>query len=308
MERQQAHAVFDRLNLEALQGLLETHNFGKGDHIIYIPVIDSTNTRAMQFAREGIAEGTVVLTEQQTAGRGRLGRSWVDVEGCNILSSTILRPHFPPYLLMMLAPLALVEAIQATCNIRATIKWPNDVLIGDQKVAGILIETSHDQSGHLVAVIGIGVNVKGHIDPIAHLIDVHREQSASSVQNAQESEQPAGKTVARATTLEEACGYPVSRERLIAAMLHAIERYYLPLQEERDTVGSQLSMAQLLRETWRSQLSTLGRTITVRQGDRTLSGVAEDVDDGGALLLRSHSGELVSISWGDVGYTLPDEC
>lgn len=308
MERQQAHAVFDRLNLEGLQELLETHDFGKGDHVIYKPVIDSTNTRAMQLAREGIAEGTVVLTEQQTAGRGRLGRNWVDVEGCNILSSTILRPHFPPYLLMMLAPLALVEAIQATCNIQATIKWPNDVLIGDQKVAGILIETSHDQSGHLVAVIGIGVNVKGHIDPIAHLINVHSEQSASSVQNSQESEQPAGKTVARATTLEEACGYPVSRERLIAAMLHAIERYYLPLQKERDTVGSRLSMAQLLREAWRSQLSTLGRTITVRQGDRTLSGVAEDVDDGGALLLRSHSGELVSISWGDVGYTFPDEC
>jgi len=210
---------------------------------------------------------------------------------------------------MMLAPLALVEAIETTCGIHASIKWPNDVLIGDQKVAGILIETSHDRSGHLVAIVGIGVNVKGHLDPAEHLIKTHREQSASSVQYTPPAERAKEKeqTTSRATTLEEASGLTVSREELIANLLHAIERYYLDLQEERASVaGSQLSIARLIREAWRGKLSTLGRAIQVRQGDRILSGVAEDVDDGGALLLRCHSGELVSVSWGDVGYALPD--
>jgi BirA family biotin operon repressor/biotin-[acetyl-CoA-carboxylase] ligase len=288
-----------------LRELLETQSFGKGDKLIYLPVVDSTNTRAMQLAREGTAAGTVVLTETQTAGRGRLGRSWADVAGNNVLSSIILRPHFSPYLLMMLAPLALVEAIKITCDVQASIKWPNDVLIGDQKVAGILIETSHDQSGQFVAIAGIGVNVNGHIDLIAH-----QGQNTSSIQNIQPAEhtRSAEQAISRATTLEEASGHPVSREVFIAHLLHAIERYYLSLQEEeRSVAGSRLSIAHTLRETWRGQLSTLGRTIQVRQGEQTLSGVAEDVDDGGALLLRDHSGELVSVSWGDVGYTLPDE-
>lgn len=309
MERQQANTTSEHLNLEVLRKLLGTRYFGRGDHLIYIPVVDSTNTRAMLLAREGAAEGTIVLTEQQTAGRGRLGRIWVDVEGHNVLSSTILRPHFPAYLLMMLAPLALVEALETTCGLHASIKWPNDVLIGDQKVAGILIETSHDQSGHLVAIVGIGVNVKGHLDPTQHLIKTHREPSISSVQYTPPAEptQDHAQTTSRATTLEEASGFAVSREELIANLLHTFERYYLDLQEEQDSVAdSQLSIARLIREAWRDQLSTLGRSVQVRQGDRILSGVAEDVDDGGALLLRCHSGELVSVSWGDVGYTLPD--
>jgi len=257
----------------------------------------------MQLAREGITTGTIVLTDSQTAGRGRLGRSWANNEGNMVLSSLVLRPHFSPYLLMMLAPLALVEAINITCDVHASIKWPNDVLIGEQKVAGILIETSHDQSGQLIAIAGIGVNVNGHV----HLTP-HQGQITSSIQNIPLTHhtRSAEQTISRATTLEEASGHPVSREALIAHLLLAFERYYLSLQqEERSVAGSRLSIAHTIRESWRGQLSTLGRSIQVRQGEHILSGVAEDVDDGGALLLRDHSGELVSISWGDVGYTLP---
>src|SRR5207302_2824185 len=138
---------------------LDTRLFGVGDRLVYFPVVDSTNIVAMQLAREGREEGVVVLTDSQTAGKGRQGRRWVDVPGCNVLSSTLLRPLFPPHLLVMIASLAVVDTIAEICGLTATIKWPNDVLIRDRKVAGILIETSHDQYSQLVAILGIGVNV-----------------------------------------------------------------------------------------------------------------------------------------------------
>src|SRR5437588_1168035 len=155
-----------RLNVEAIQRQLATKVFGVGDKLLYLPIVDSTNSIAMQLANERPDEGVVVLADSQTAGKGRQGRRWVDVAGCNVLSSTLLRPLFPPHLLVMIASLAVVDAITATCGVTATIKWPNDVLIEDRKVAGILIETSRDSSGRLVAIIGIGLNVNGRMQNV----------------------------------------------------------------------------------------------------------------------------------------------
>jgi BirA family biotin operon repressor/biotin-[acetyl-CoA-carboxylase] ligase len=189
----------------------------------------------------------------------------------------------------MIASLAVVDAIAETCGIVATIKWPNDVLIRDRKVAGILIETSHDVEGRMVAILGIGVNVNGRI---------HEEaQSLATV----------------ATTLETECGHAVSRETFIAHMLEHIENDYLALQQEVVSGGETFSaistssisirpIARLIRERWRDKLATLGRIVEVRHGSTIFSGVAEDVDDDGELLLRSHSGALVTITWGDVDY------
>src|SRR5579864_7329825 len=134
------------LDIETLARYLDTQYFGCGDRLLYLPTVDSTNTLAMQLAHERPAEGLVILTDSQTAGKGRQGRRWVDVPGCNVLSSILLRPLFPPHLLVMIASLAVVDSIAETCKIAATIKWPNDVLVEDRKVAGILIETSHDQA------------------------------------------------------------------------------------------------------------------------------------------------------------------
>src|SRR5258708_33231649 len=121
----------------------------------------------MEVVYEGAEEGVVVVIDSQTAGRGRQGHRWVDMPGCNVLSSILLRPLFPPHLLVMLASLAVVDSIAETCQIPATIKWPNDVLIGERKVAGILIETSRDSTGRLVAVLGSGVNVNGRIQDLS---------------------------------------------------------------------------------------------------------------------------------------------
>jgi len=257
--------------------------------LIYLPVVDSTNSVALQVAHERPDEGVVVLTDNQTQGRGRQGRRWVDVSGCNVLSSILLRPSFPSYLLVMIAALAVVDSIDQTCDVVASIKWPNDILLGDRKVAGILIETSHDLANRMVAVIGIGINVNGHIQDVAEIFPAQTQ------------------LLTTATTLEEVCGHRVSREMLIACLLQHLETDYLALQKEsqQDISAVRLEMyspaSQRIRERWRSRLSTLGRVVQVRQGDTVISGVAEDVDDNGELLLRRHSGQLVSITWGDVG-------
>src|SRR6185503_2336207 len=142
-------------NVGTLRSLLPTHIFGVGDRLCYTPEVKSTNTLAMRLAHERPEEGLVVLTDSQRAGKGRQGRRWVDTPGRNILSSLVLRPLFPPHLLVMIASLAVVGAIAQTCEIEAAIKWPNDVLIDERKVCGILIETGHDSQGRLVAVVGI---------------------------------------------------------------------------------------------------------------------------------------------------------
>ncbi|MBV9691637.1 MAG: biotin--[acetyl-CoA-carboxylase] ligase [Ktedonobacteraceae bacterium] len=253
--------------------------------MIYVPTLDSTNTFAMHLAQQGTQEGAVVLTDTQTAGKGRQGRRWQDIAGCSVLLSTVLRPHFSAYLLVMIASVAVVDAIAETSAVQAIIKWPNDVLIQDRKVAGILIETSRDRSGQLIAIMGIGVNVNGSIKVAA-------QTATPSLQ---------------ATTLATECGHEVSREQLIAHLLRHIEFMYQTLQQEAQSAQDPLpnegpSLSQWIRVRWRSQLSTLGRSIQVRQGGTILSGVAEDVDENGVLLLRDHCGKRVSITWGDVGY------
>lgn len=277
-------------NVEGLRNALKTDIFGRGNRLVFSPTVDSTNTLAMKLAREGSEEGVVVLTDNQTAGRGRQGRRWVDMAGCNALSSTVLRPLFPPYLLVMTAALAVVDAIKDTSGVVATIKWPNDVLIEQRKVAGILVETSHDQTGRLVAIVGIGVNVNGQIAQF-----VEEDQKQAEINKG---------LTEKATTLQEACGHVVSREKLIAHLLRHLETNYFALQQEAQepVAKTSESVSRLVRETWRKQLSTLGRAIEVRQGEKIISGVAEDVNEYGELLLRTHSGERVSITWGDVGH------
>jgi len=189
----------------------------------------------------------------------------------------------------MMTSLAVVDTIADICQVVAAIKWPNDVLIEDHKVAGILIETSHESSGHMFAVAGIGVNVNGSVEELA---------KHSSIQVP---------LTTIATTLESACGHQVSREVFIARLLQYIEESYSALQQENAGLSAveivnKEPFTRLIRERWRSQLTTLGRTIVVQQGNSVISGIAEDVDESGELLLRRHSGELVRITWGDVEY------
>ena len=283
-ERQQEP---EQLDCHILQKQLGTQLFGREDRMVYLPIVNSTNIISMQLARQDAEEGIVILTDSQTAGKGRQGRSWIDVSGCNAIVSLILHPTFPLHLLIMIASLGVVDAIAECCQVSASIKWPNDVLIQNRKIAGILIETSHNKAGQLIAVVGIGVNVN---------VGRHSENSAEAVLLSE-----------LATNLESASGRKVKRETFIAALLRHIETSYFALQSEAKhsmkqaaSHGGAESPTLLLGERWRSRLSTLGRSVQVRQGDTILYGIAEDVNDNGELLLRRHSGEQVSITWGDV--------
>jgi BirA family biotin operon repressor/biotin-[acetyl-CoA-carboxylase] ligase len=233
-----------------------------------LPVIGSTSTHAAELARRGARDGTLVLTDEQPEGRGRVGRRWRSLPRQQLLLSLVLRPTFPAHFLVMAAALAVADAIGEVAGAPVQIKWPNDVLFDGRKLCGILIETgSGDVGAH--AVLGIGLNVNGSLEGDAEL-------------------------AASATTLATAAGHPVAREALAVALLERLAARYRAL----NAGGAPAQAA--VRDAWRARLVTLGRVARIAQGERVLEGVAEDVDAGGALLLRLPSGKRRTILWGDV--------
>ena len=235
-----------------------------GHPLIYHRAIESTNSEAMALARQGATEGTLVTTDEQTAGRGRMGRVWLSLPNEQLALSLVLRPTFRPHLLVMASALAVAEAIEATTGLRPDIKWPNDVLIAGRKVCGILIETSEGN-----AVLGIGINVNGSLA-------AHPELAA------------------RATTLADELGRPIAREPLLIELLRRLDVLYTALHTGGEEAHRQLC------ESWRARLVTLGQHVTVQQTGRAISGVARDVDETGALELAADDGTRQVITWGDV--------
>jgi BirA family transcriptional regulator, biotin operon repressor / biotin---[acetyl-CoA-carboxylase] ligase len=235
-----------------------------GQHIIYYPSLTSTMEAAREAGRQGAVEGTVVIVEEQTAGRGRRQRSWIAPKG-GIALSIILRPSIQ-YLpqVIMLASLAVTNAIESVTGLKTGIKWPNDVLIGGKKVCGILIENQMLGSNLEFTVVGIGINV--NIDPSVYpeIADI-------------------------ATSLSAELGQPVSRDELLQKLMVEVETLYLDI-----TAG------QSLYQRWRERLVILGKSVQVIDEEKVEQGVAEDVDIDGSLLLRHSDGSLTHIVAGDV--------
>ncbi len=250
------------LDLKALEAGLAPLTLGHP--LIYHPALGSTNSTAMALARQGAAEGMLVTTDDQTAGRGRLGRVWQSLPNEQLALSLVLHPSFPPHYLVMASALAVAEAIEVITELRPTIKWPNDVLVARRKVCGILIETSEANAG-----LGIGINVNGSLEASPELAE-------------------------RATTLADALGHPIAREPLFIELLRRLDNLYAALR-----AGGEKAQ-RLLRESWRARLVTLGQHVTIQQGDRTIAGIAEDVDESGALLVAADDGTRQTIMWGDV--------
>ncbi len=267
---QQAHALMDSfplLNITAIENRLHTTTIGKT--LVYRPVIDSTNTLALQLAQEGAAEGTVVLTDDQPGGRGRQGRHWQALPGQQALLSIIVYPTFPAHFLVMCAALAVREAVALTCDLDPEIKWPNDVLVAGKKVCGILIETTSGADERLSGVVGIGINVHGSFKEVPELVQ-------------------------RATTIAEQGCEHISREGLIVALLERFDEGYDLLQH-----GGADGTWRIWKH-WRDHLSTLGRWVRIQQGARLIEGMAIGVDGDGALLVRQLDGATTQITWGDV--------
>lgn len=241
-----------------------TVNLRLGHPLHYFPAIGSTNTYAAELARANAPQGTLVTTDDQTAGRGRIGRVWKSLPGEQLALSLILRPTFPAHFLVMASALAVAESVEDIAGVNATIKWPNDVQVAGRKVCGILIETSADY-----AILGIGLNVNGSLEGDTEL-------------------------AMRATTLAQEVGESLAREPLAIALLQRLDTLYTWLTDEGTAAQ------RTLRAAWRARLVTLGKRVTVRQSGQEVTGVAEDVDDDGMLLLRQDTGLLQTITWGDV--------
>lgn len=240
-----------------------------GQRVIYYPSLTSTMEAARQETLQGAAEGTVIIADEQTAGRGRLKRAWLSPRG-NIALSVILRPRMTHlHSLVMLASLAVVHSIEAITSLKPQIKWPNDVLIGGKKVCGILIESHVQRKKVDYAIIGIGVNVNLRPGDFPDISPI-------------------------ATSLSRELGREVPRLTLIQNLLVEIERLYLAL-----------SAGESLFQEWRDRLVTLGKMIRVESGDTVQQGIAESVAEDGSLLLRLPDGTLVRILAGDV--TLRDQ-
>ncbi len=235
-----------------------------GQRTIYYPSLTSTMETARQEAQQGAEEGTVIIADEQTAGRGRLKRVWLSPMG-NIALSVILRPSIaclPP--LIMLSSLAVMHSIKAITGLKPQLKWPNDVLIRGKKVCGILIESQVQASKVDYAIIGIGINVNLRLADFPEILPI-------------------------STSLFHELGKEVARVTLVRHLLVEIERLYLAL-----------SAGESLYEEWQGNLVTLGKRVRVKSGETVHEGIAESVARDGSLLLRRPDGSLTTILTGDV--------
>lgn len=249
---------------------LGTKNLGK--KVSYFPAVESTNQVARELAEKGAEEGTLVVAEAQTKGQGRLNRNWVSPSGKGIWTSLVLRPPSLPAeatYITLLAAIAVAKAIRQVAALPAGIKWPNDVLVNEKKVCGILAETEAELDQVHYVVLGIGINV--NLD--------------------QEDFPP--ELMQTATSLKIEKGETVSRLQLLQALLKELEGLYLTFLFERGGVEE-------IRKQWKKLNVTLGREVKVSFLNQSYQGKAVDLDPEGALLVREPDGKLHRFHAGDV--------
>jgi BirA family biotin operon repressor/biotin-[acetyl-CoA-carboxylase] ligase len=259
--------VPDKMLPALIEKGLDTACIGK--RIAYLERTTSTSDEAEKFARHGEPEGTVVVAEDQTAGRGRVGRAWRSTRGKGIYLSIILRPALPPAriaFLTLCSAVAAAEAINRCCDLKAFVKWPNDVILSGKKISGILTELSTEADRINFAVVGVGINVNQERGDLRGLPG--------------------------ASSLKIESGREFSRLDLTRAFLESFDRAYGLLLGER---------YREIIERWLRVSKTVGRRIRVESfaGGRC-EGVATGLDDDGCLLLRLDNGMTKRITGGDV--------
>ena len=221
------------------------------------PLLDSSNNRAKALAASGAPHGYLVIAESQSGGKGRMGRSFFSPEHSGVYITYVLRPQMlaeKAVMITSMAAVAVARAIETLADVDVKIKWVNDLYINDRKVCGILCEASMDfETGGLeYAVLGIGINVtKMEFPP-----------ELASI----------------ATSIENECGHPMSRSRLIAEISNQLEALY-----------GQLETGAFMAES-RSRSNVIGRDVTVIRGDERYEAHAIDIDDTGRLVIRTASG------------------
>jgi BirA family biotin operon repressor/biotin-[acetyl-CoA-carboxylase] ligase len=237
-----------------------------GQKVYYFDKVSSTMDLAMQLGIKNAAEGTLILAEQQTKGKGRLGRPWQSPKYKGIYMSLLLRPKILPSLspvLTLMAAVSVVQAVKETCGLDAQIKWPNDVLVAQKKLAGILTELKGEMDAVCFIIIGIGLNV-----------------------NNDKKSLPQGATSLRLELKQE-----IDRVFFLKELLRKLENNYLEFREH--------GPEQIL-QSWRNYSLTLGRRVKVIFQKRELIGQAVDIESDGGLIVRRDSGLAEKIMSGDI--------
>jgi BirA family biotin operon repressor/biotin-[acetyl-CoA-carboxylase] ligase len=235
-----------------------------GRDILYYRTLPSTMDLAKELAGEGVREGTVVLCDEQTEGRGRQGRQWFASPSGSILMSVVFRPtigQLPQ--LNMLGSLSIVHAIERLAGTKSTIKWPNDVLIDGRKVAGILMENILQGEALRAAILGVGLNVS---------LDVSSYPEISSI----------------ATSLSDQAGRDLNRDDVLRTLLEEMDTLYHAVKRNEDVYHR-----------WLPNVETLGKTVRIKSGRSVEEGLAQSINRDGSITLRRADGSLITIPTGE---------
>ncbi len=237
-----------------------------GGTVIRRETVTSTMDEALALADQGASEGTIIVADYQTAGRGRAGRPWAVRPGDGLLLSVIIRPDVTPDRLSslpLLVGVAVAEALEEIAPLSCQLKWPNDVWIEGKKVAGILINTHHDADETLIMIVGIGINLNAPLDSL-----------------------PEG-----ATSLAAITGRDHDRDDLLDVLTRRLEAAY-------QQFATHDGVADLAG--WRRRAALVGERVRIVQGHETLIGTYRGIDEGGALLLETPGGGMRWIVSGDL--------
>ena len=255
----------ERLSAEIITRDLHTGSIGQ--QVVCLDSVTSTNDVAKRLAEEGAPEGTMVLAEEQTAGRGRQKRKWIAPAGSSLLVSYLLRPTLASDqmpLLLMASALAAAAAIEESTGLEVHFKWPNDLLLGGKKAGGILIETGLRGEVLDYAVIGMGLNVNLDVTSFPDI-------------------------AATATSLSTEMGQEVPRLKVLRSLLVSMEREYKLMGEGRSP-----------QPRWVARLAQLGQQVVVQTPWAEERGLLDGIDQMGNLVLRRDDGTKVTITVGDV--------
>lgn len=257
-------SIPDRLYPSEVKYGLNTKFIGK--NIYYFDSLFSTMDEAIKLALKAEKEGALVLAETQTRGRGRMGRVWSSARYKGIYMSLILTPKILPNqapILTLLSAVSVCEAVRLISGLEVNIKWPNDILIRNKKLAGILTELEAELDAVRFIIVGIGINVNNDSKSL----------------------------VPGASSLSEEMGRSISRIELLREILRSFEENYLLFKR---------SGPDAITEKWRRYTCTLGKRVKVSCHNKQIEGEASDIDSDGALLLRADSGILHRVTSGDV--------
>ncbi len=241
-----------------------------GQSVISLPETDSTNVQARRLAEAGVLEGTVVVADRQSAGRGRLGRRWESPSGVNLYCSILLRPRIPVQQapqLTFLSAVAVVETLDKVCHLSAKVKWPNDILIGGAKISGLLNEMNAETEQIHFVILGVGIN----LNMVASQFPEELNYPATSA------------------FLET--GKPVDRLVFLRTFLQCLDQYYSEFLQEGFVP---------IRQRWESYCDMMNMQVMVDQGSGSLRGTVVGLDLDGALRLQLDNGQVERILAGDV--------